>query len=133
MTAKLGFKSGQVVQEFYYDDDVDEAFRSAVEGECERELADPDYGDVVDAVLVWWRQDDADEEDLADVLVDALANLDDNGGAIWVLTPKTGRSGAVPVGEIGEAAKTCGLQTTSSVAIGPDWGGIRLVSRPRSR
>ena len=29
-------------------------------------LVDVDYADVVDGAIVWWRADDAEEEDLAD-------------------------------------------------------------------
>ena len=48
MAGRLGFRPGQVVQEFGYDDDVDEALRVAVEDLTGNELAD-EYGqDVVD-------------------------------------------------------------------------------------
>jgi hypothetical protein len=46
-----------------------------------------DYGNVVDAVVLWWRDEDGD---LVDGLVDALTDLV-GGGAIWLLTPKVGR------------------------------------------
>ena len=133
VAASLGFAPGNVVQEFYYDDDVDHELREELEQETGEELADVDYGDVVDGVLIWWRADDADEEDLADVLVDAVTNLDDAKGIIWVLTPKTGREGAISAADIDEAAKTCGLQSTSSASVGSDWSGMRLVSRGRIR
>ena len=86
MAVSLGFASDAIVQEFYVDDDVDQAVRDAVEGETGHPLVDVDYADVVDGAIVWWRADDAEEEDLADVLVDAMSNLDD-GGLIWVLIP----------------------------------------------
>lgn len=133
MAASLGFAPGQVVQEFYYDDDVDEGLRRGVVTDTGNELADLDYGDIVDGVLIWWRADDAEEEDLADVLVDALGSLDDDGGVIWVLTPKAGRPGTVPPSDVEEAAKTCGMQCTSTASAGADWSGIRLVSRGRAR
>ena len=87
MPMNLGFTRGQIIQEFYVDDDVDQKLREAVEASTAEQLVDVDYGDVVDGAIVWWRADDAEEEDLADVLVDALSNLDD-GGLIWVLIPK---------------------------------------------
>ena len=128
----LGFAPGQVVQEFYVDDDADQTIRSLVEMETGSELVDPDYGDVVDGAVVWWRAEDAEEEDLADVLVDAISNLDD-GGLIWVFIPKPGRAGAVPVADVEDAAKTAGLHSTSAASIGSDWAGIRLTARPRRR
>ena len=71
MAVSLGFASDAIVQEFYVDDDVDQAVREAIEGETGHPLVDVDYADVVDGAIVWWRADDAEEEDLADVLVDA--------------------------------------------------------------
>lgn len=129
----LGFAPGQVVQEFYFDEDVDNALRSAVEGEIGGEIVAWDYADVVDGVLIWWREEDALEEDLADVLMDASANLDDNGGVIVVMTPKPGRNSSVPVDQVAEAAKTAGLKATSSTSVAPDWAAMRLIARPRRR
>ncbi|PID97806.1 MAG: hypothetical protein CSA82_02455 [Actinobacteria bacterium] len=132
MTLNLGFTEGQVIQEFYVDDDADVALREAVMAATGQELVDEDYGDVVDGAIVWWRADDADEEDLTDLLVDAMTNLDD-GGVIWVLIPKPGRPGAIPVADVEESAKTAGLKTTSSASAGADWAGIRLTARSRHR
>ena len=132
VTVSLGFRSGQIVQEFYVDDDADEALRSSVEADTGHEIVDVDYDDVVDGAIVWWRADDAEEDDLADVLVDALSNLDD-GGLIWVLIPKPSRPGALPVSDVEDAAKTTGLNTTSAASVGADWVGIRLTARPRTR
>lgn len=128
----LGFAPGQLVQEFYVDDDADEEIRAQVEKETGEHLVDPEYGDVVDGAIVWWRADDAEEEDLADLLVDAMSNLDD-GGLIWVFIPKPGRPGALPVADVEDAAKTAGLHSTSAASIGADWAGIRLTARPRVR
>ena len=86
--AKLGFTAGQVIQEFGYDDDVDDDLRFAIEDLTTTELEDEDYADVADAVMIWWRDDDGD---LVDTVVDALTNLADH-GFIVVLTPKAGRS-----------------------------------------
>lgn len=133
VAVSLGFTPGQVVQEFYYDEDVDQELRQLLENETGNDIAGVDYGDMVDGVIVWWRADDADEEDLADVLVDAVSNLDDHGGVIWVLTPKAGRESSVPIADVEDAAKTCGLQRTSSTTVGKDWAGMRLVSRGRTR
>ncbi|MDO4259653.1 MAG: DUF3052 domain-containing protein [Actinomycetaceae bacterium] len=132
MGVNLGFKPGQVIQEFYVDDDCDETLRSAVEEATGTALVDVDHADVVDGTIVWWRAEDAEEDDLADVLVDAVSNLDD-GGLIWVLIPKPKRPGAVPVSDVEEAAQVAGLSSTSAASVGQDWAGIRLTARPRSR
>jgi len=76
--AKLGFAAGQVVQEFGYDEDVDDDFRLAIEELCGSELEEEDYGDVADAVVLWWREDDGD---LIDALVDGLTNLAEGGSS----------------------------------------------------
>lgn len=132
MALRLGFAQGQIVQEFYLDEDTDADLRDEVRAETGEELVDPDYGDVVDGAIVWWRLEDAEDEDLADVLVDAMSNLDD-GGLIWVLIPKPGRPGAIPVADVEDAAKVAGLHSTSAASAGTDWAGIRLTARPRTR
>ena len=132
MAVSLGFASGAIVQEFYVDDDVDRSIRDSIEAETGQALVDVDYGDVVDGAIVWWRAEDAEEEDLADVLVDAMSNLDD-GGLIWVLIPKAGRPNSVRVGDVEEAAGIAGLHATTSTALGGSWAGVRLTARPCSR
>jgi hypothetical protein len=124
---RFGFQPGMVVQELGWDEDIDEGLRSAIEGVIEGELVDDRYGDVVDAVILWWREDDGD---LVDGLVDSLTDLAD-GGAIWLMTPKVGRTNYVDASDISEAAPTAGLSTTTSVAAGPDWSATKLVS-PKS-
>lgn len=133
MGASLGFTPGQVVQEFYYDEDVDQDLRRAVEKDIDGEMVDFDFNELVDGVIVWWRQDDADQEDLTDVLLDAAANLDDSGGTIWVLSPKPGRPSSVQVRDITEAAKVAGLKAASAISVGEDWAGMELIARPRTR
>ena len=126
---RLGIKPGQVVQELGYDTDCDEQLREAITAVEGVELVDEDYDeDVVDVVLMWFREDDGD---LVDALVDALAPLGD-GGYIWLLTPKAGRPGHVEPSDIGEAAPTAGLAQTSSVSAARDWSGSRLVA-PKAR
>jgi hypothetical protein len=117
-----------VVQEIGYDEDCDEALRAALEAASGSALVGEDYVDVVDCVLLWWREDDGD---LVDALVDSLVSLAD-GGVIWLLTPKVGRDGHVEPSDIGDAAPTAGLTATSTVAAAPDWSGTRLVA-PRVR
>ncbi len=121
---RLGFQPGQVVQELGYDDDVDMDLREAVEDLTGTELVDEDYDDVADAVLMWFRDDDGD---LTDALVDALAYLEE-GGLVWLLTPKTGRTGHVEASDIAEAAQTAGLSQTSTINISKDWQAVRLAT-----
>lgn len=125
---RLGIKPGHVVQEIGYDDGCDEDLRDSVVALEGAELVDEDYDDVVDGVMLWWRDGDGD---LVDALVDALTPLAD-GGYILLLTPKTGREGHVEPSEIGEAAPTAGLSQTSTVSAGRDWSGTRLVA-PKAR
>jgi Protein of unknown function (DUF3052) len=127
--ARLGFTNGQVVQEFGYDTDVDDQFRFAVEDQTGTELEDEDYGDVADAVLIWWREGDGD---LVDAVVDGLTNLADD-AYIVVLTPKAGRPGHVQASDIEEAATTAGLHTSGSVNACDDWTGTRLVAPKSAR
>lgn len=129
MAAKMGFAAGQVVQELGYDSDCDEPLRLAIESVTGTDLVDEDYGDVVDGVLMWWRED---EGDLEDALVDALTVLE-GGGLIWLLTPKAGRDGHVEPSDIREAATTAGLSATSSLAAAADWSGTRLVPPRNAR
>jgi Protein of unknown function (DUF3052) len=125
---RLGFRPGMVVQELGWDEDVDDAIRASLEDTIDSDLVDGDYGDVVDAVVLWWRDDDGD---LVDALVDALTDLA-AGGAIWVLTPKVGRPNAVDPSDITEAAPVAGLSTTTTVAVSKDWAATRLVA-PKTR
>ena len=124
IAGKLGVEQGQVVQELGWDEDVDEAVRDAVEERCGDELLDEDADDVIDLVLLWWREGDGD---LADALINAIGPLADN-GVIWVLIPKTGRSGHVEPSEIAEAALTAGLSQTSNATVSDGWAGSRLVA-----
>ena len=126
---KLGFQPGQVVQEIGYDDDCDDDLRISIEKTIGSELVDDGYDDVLDAVVLWWREDDGD---LVDALVDALTSLAD-GGTIWLLYPKAGRAGHIEPSDVTEAAPTAGLSQTSSISAGPDWSGARLVAPKSSR
>jgi hypothetical protein len=128
LAERLGIEPGMVVQEIGYDDDVDQELRDAIVDRSGNELVDEDADDVVDVVLLWWREDDGD---LVDALVDALHPLADN-GVIWLLTPKSGRDGHVEPSDISEAAPTAGLSQTTSISAAADWAGARLVT-PRAR
>ncbi len=125
---RFGIEPAMVVMEMGYDDDVDEGLRDALTDRC-GELVDEDTDEVVDVVLLWWRDGDGD---LVETLIDALGPLADN-GVVWLLTPKAGRPGHVEPSEITESAPTAGLQQTSTVNAGKDWGGARLVAPKAAR
>jgi hypothetical protein len=122
--ARLGLTSGMVVQELGWDDDTDDELRAAIEDTIDADMVDQGFGDVVEAVVLWWRADDGD---LVDGLVDALTDLV-GGGAIWLLTPKIGRPGAVEAADISEAAPIAGLAQTTTAAVSKDWTATRLVA-----
>ena len=124
---KLGIQRDQVVQEWGWDEDTDDDIRAAVEEACGAELLDEDSDEVIDVVLLWWRDGDGD---LVDTLMDAIGPLAED-GVIWVLTPKTGRPGHVEPSDIAEAVPTAGLSQTSNISVSADWTGTRLVS-PKS-
>jgi hypothetical protein len=125
---RLGLELGLTVQELGYDKDADEDLRTAIEDLVGDSMVDDDYDDVVDVVLMWWRDEDGD---LVDGLVDAIGPLTDH-GVIWLLTPKPGRDGHIEAEDIADAAPTAGLQQTSTISAGANWQGTRLVA-PRAK
>ena len=125
IAARMGLKRGMLIMEIGYDDDVDAALRDSLEDETGEEILGDDSDEVVDVVLIWYRDGD---EDLTDLLVDAISPLADD-GAIWLLTPKRGRAGYVEPSDISEAAAVAGLSETSIITISHDWSGNRLVGR----
>ena len=124
IASRLGLTAGQVVQELGWGEDCDDTLRAAVEDLTGTELVGEDHDEVVDVVLLWWREGDGD---LVDALVDSLTSLAD-GGVVWLLTPKVGRDGHVDPSDITEAALTAGLSTTTSVSATDEWAGTKLVS-----
>lgn len=132
LAEKLGIEPGMVVQVVGADRDGDLAVdRSLIDDVAARTgtelILTDDSDDVVDVVLLWWREGDGD---LVDALVDSLTNLADH-GVVWLLTPKAGRDGHVEPSDIDEAAPTAGLSSTRSTSAAPEWSGTRLVS-PRA-
>lgn len=129
LAEKIGIEPGMVVQVVGSDSDsgaaVDQTLLDDVAARAGTELITSDDSDeVVDVVLLWWREGDGD---LVDALVDSLTNLGDN-GVVWLLTPKAGREGHVEPSDITEAAPTAGLSSTRSTSAAPEWSGTRLVS-----
>ncbi|MBC7677551.1 MAG: DUF3052 domain-containing protein [Pseudorhodobacter sp.] len=132
---RLGIEAGQLVQVVGVEGPED---RSEIDGELLADVAartgtELIYGDdsdeVVDVVLLWWREGDGD---LVDSLVDSLTNLGES-GVIWLLTPKVGREGHVEPSDIGDAAPTAGLSSTRSTSAAPEWSGTRLVAPKADR
>ena len=124
---RLGIDKDHAIQELGWDEDTDDDIRADIEEAIGGELLDEDADEVVDIVLLWWRDDDGD---LVDRLMDAITPLADE-GIVWVVTPKTGKPGHVQPAEIAEAAPTAGLVVTSSANLG-DWIASRLV-QPKSK
>jgi hypothetical protein len=122
---RMGLQPGMITMEIGADDDVDEDLRDAIVEHTGEELVDEDSDEVVDVVLIWYRDGDGD---LTDLLVDAISPLADD-GAIWLLTPKRGRDGYVETSDISEAASVAGLSQTSIVTVSSEWSGNRLVGR----
>ncbi|HVV08822.1 DUF3052 domain-containing protein [Amycolatopsis sp.] len=125
---RLGIKPDMVVQEIGWDEDVDDDLRASIEEHIGGDLLDEDTDEVIDVVLLWWRENDGD---LVDAIMDARTPLDEN-GVIWVLTPKTGQPGHVEPSEIAEAVPTVGLAQTSNISVGANWAGTKLVP-PKSK
>ena len=125
MPARMGFKERDLVLEVGRSAGCDEALRKQITAITKTEFVDSDAHEVVDGVIIWWRDGDGD---LVDELMDALTYLSET-GPIWVLTPKVGRDGHVEPSDIQDAAPTAGLSQTSSLSIAADWSATRLVAR----
>jgi len=126
---RLGLEPGHLVLEVGRDSDCDESLRAGISAKTTTPFVEDEATDVVDAVLLWWREGDGD---LVDELVDALTFLSES-GPIWLLTPKAGRDGHVEPSDIQDAAPTAGLAQTISFAAGTDWTATRLVARKSTR
>jgi hypothetical protein len=122
---RMGFVAGELILEVGYGSDCDDVLRSEIVAITGTQLLEGETTEVVDAVILWWRDGDGD---LVDELMDALTYLTET-GPIWVLTPKLGRDGHVESSDIQDAAPIAGLSQTSTVALAQDWTGTRLVAR----
>jgi len=122
---RMGFVAGELILEVGYGSDSDDVLRSEIAAMTGTELIEGQTTEVVDAVILWWRDGDGD---LVDELMDALTYLTET-GPIWVLTPKLGRDGHVESSDIQDAAPIAGLSQTSTIALAQDWAGTRLVAR----
>jgi hypothetical protein len=125
----MGFTADELVLELGFGSDCDENLRSSIREITGTDFLDQDSREVVDAVLIWWREGDGD---LVDELMDAMTYLSES-GAIWVLTPKVGRSGHVEPSDIQDGAPLAGLSQTSTMSIATDWCATRLVARKTAK
>ena len=128
---EFGFSRGDIIQEWLWDDDVDDSIRASIEELTGEDLVDEDYDSAVDGVIIWWRDGD-DEDALSDTIVDAYAVLGDD-GPLWVLTPKPGRPGAASSSTVQSAAKTAGMNAATPLTVSSDWNGIRLRAFGKGR
>ena len=123
---RLGIKVDQLILEVGFDEsDCDQTIRDAINAKSANKFLDATSQEVVDAVILWWRDGDGD---LVDELVDALTYLTED-GPIWLFTPKVGRAGYVESSDIQDAAPTAGMSQTTSFSACPDWGATRLIAR----
>ena len=115
---EFGFEPGDIVQEWLWDDDVDDSIRAQIEELTGEDLVDEDY--------------DSDEDELSDTIVDAYAVLG-NDGPLWILTPKPGRPGAASSSTVQSAAQTAGMNAATPLTVSSDWNGIRLRAFGKGR
>ena len=121
----MGFAKDDLVLEVGHDVDCDSTIRDQIMALTGTAFLEGSTSEVVDAVVMWWRDGDGD---LVDELMDALTYLSEV-GPIWVLTPKAGRQLHVEPSDIQDAAPIAGLSQTSTIALAGDWSATRLVAR----
>jgi hypothetical protein len=121
----MGFAKDDLILEVGLDSDCDSTIRDQIMAITGTSFLEGSTTDVVDGVLLWWRDGDGD---LVDELMDGLTYLSET-GPIWVLTPKAGRDGHVEPSDIQDAAPIAGLSQTSTIALAGDWSATRLVAR----
>ena len=125
----MGLAKDDLVLEVGHDSDCDSTLRDQIMSITGTTFLEGSTNEVVDAVIIWWREGDGD---LVDELMDALTYLVEN-GAIWVRTPKAGRDDHVEPSDIQDAAPIAGLSVTSSFQIASDWTATKLVARKSTK
>ena len=105
---EFGFRQGDLVQEWLWDDDVDDSIREKIEKLTNEDLVDEEYDSAVDGAIIWWRDGD-DEDELSDTIVDAYASTVQN------------------------AAKTAGMNAATPLTVSDDWNGILLRAFGKGR
>ena len=122
----LGLAPGMVVEEVGWDEDVDAALRDDIMDIIDADMVEESL-EGVDAVVLWWRDDDGD---VADGLVEAMTDLAPS-GYIWLMTPKVGRAGFIETSDLDEGAVTAGLALTGSANVSAEWQATKVV-KPKS-
>ena len=126
---RLGLVHGELILEVGSSSDCDQELRLAIEAKIGSSLLTGHLDEVVDGVILWWREGD---RDLVDELVDGLTYLSEN-GPIWLLTPKVGIAGHVEPSDIQDSAPTAGLTQTVSFLVAPNWTATKLVARKSAK
>ena len=126
---RLGLMPGELILEVGFDSDCDAQLRQSIEAKIGSSMRSGHLDEVVDAVILWWREGDGD---LVDDLVDGLTYLSEN-GPIWLLTPKVGIAGHVAASDIQDSAPTAGLTQTVSFLVAPNWTATKLVARKSAK
>ncbi len=124
----LGLEPGMVVEEVGWDEDVDAALRDGIMDIIDADMVEEAL-EGVDAVILWWRDDDGE---VADGLVEAMTDLAP-AGFIWLMTPKVGREGFIEASDLDEGAITAGLALTGSANVSPEWQAHKVVRPKASR
>jgi len=126
---RMEISAGDLILEVGFDSDCDEDLREALVTQSKNKMLVGQIDQVVDTVLLWWRDGDGD---MVDELVDALTYLSET-GPIWLLTPKVGLDGHVEPSDIQDAAPTAGLTQTVTFLVAQDWTATKLVARKSGR
>lgn len=124
----LCVRKSDIIQEIGWDEDADSSISEALEDRIGEQLLEQDTDEIVDMVLLWFREEDGD---LVDGLVDATRSLGED-GRIWLLTPAATKPGAIEPGVIAESAQLAGMVQTKSERLG-SWQGACLVSSGTKR
>ena len=128
---EFGFQSGDIVQEWLWDDDVDDSVRAKIEDLTGEDLVDEDYDSAVDGAIVWWRDGD-DEDELSDTIVDAYSVVGDR----WPFLgadpqARQDRRGEFQHGPV--RRQDAGMNAATPLTVSPDWNGIRLRAFGKGR
>ncbi len=124
---RMGIAPGELILSVGFDSDCDSDLLEAAQTRSGEPVRHGKTDEVVDVVLLWWREGDGD---LVDDLVDALTYLSES-GPLWLLTPKAGIAGHVEPSDIQDAAPTAGLTATVTFLAAPEWSASKLVARKK--
>ena len=124
---RLGFAPDTVIQELGWDEDVDDELRQAIESQCGSELVEVTSPTSSTASSSGGATATAISSTPSSTRLQDLAE----GGSVWLLTPKVGRSGYVSGADIVEAAPIAGLSTTTTSSASPEWSATKLSTHKR--